>query len=305
MSAEEALGPVDRPVFVIGTGRSGLSPVMDLIAYHRAFAWPSQYNDRWPGAPRVSALSRVVDLPPLDSALKHKRGVPKHAECYRLWNRCFPGFAEPFRDLRADDVTPRARDLFRKAVGGIMAHQGKSMFIAEYSGWSRIGFLREVFPGARFIHVVRDGRAVAHSYTTIDWWNGWEGIHRWRLGVPDDDVLVKLERYRYSFLALAAVYWKILIDNIIEASRPLPADDVLVVRYEDLVADPFKQATRCIEFCGLSDDARFRRHVRTVRIVDANNITMRIPPWRDSVDRAQVEMMNDLIGEELVQLGYL
>jgi hypothetical protein len=305
MSSEERREALDRPVFMIGTGRSGLSPLMDLVAYHHAFAWPSQYNDRWPGVPRVSALSRIVETAPLDSRVKYKRGLPKHAECYRLWNRCFPGFAEPFRDLRADDVTPRAREQFRTAVSAIMTHQGKSKFIAEYSGWSRIGFLREVFPGARFIHVVRDGRAVAHSYTTIDWWNGWEGIHRWRLGVPDDAVLAKLERYRYSFLALAAVYWKILIDNILEASRSLPSDDVLLVRYEDLVADPVKQATRCVEFCGLMDDARFRRHLRTVSIVDANNVTLRIPPWRDSLDRAQVEMMNDLIGEELAQLDYV
>jgi sulfotransferase family protein len=305
MSAEERPEGLDRPVFVIGTGRSGLSPVMDLVSYHRAFAWPSQYNDRWPGLPRVSALSRVVEVPPFDSSLKHRRGVPKHAEVYRLWNRCFAGFAEPFRDLRADDVTPRARKLFREAVGDIMRYQGKPAFIAEYSGWSRIGFLREVFPGARFIHVVRDGRAVAHSYTTIDWWNGWQGIHRWRLGLPDDDVRAKLERYGYSFLALAAVYWKILVDSILDASRQLPADDHLLIRYEDLVADPVKQATRCIEFCGLADDAAFRRHLRTVSIVDANTVTLRIPPWRESVDRAQVEMMNDLIGEELAQLDYL
>jgi hypothetical protein len=305
MNTEIDAEGIDRPVFVLGTGRSGLTPLMDLIAYHRAFAWPSQYNDRWPNVARVSALSRLVDVPPFRGPWKLTRVVPKHAESYKLWNRCYPGFAEPFRDLTFEDATEWSRTLFRDAVSGIMRYQRKPMFIAEYSGWSRMGFLRGIFPDAKFIHVVRDGRAVAHSYTNVEWWNGWQGIHRWRLGMPDDDVLAKLDHYRYSFLALAAVYWKILVSNIAEASREIPPEDVLVVRYEELVTDPHKEAQRCIEFCGLKDDRGFRRHLGTVSIVDANTKKLRIPPWRESLDSAQIEMMHDLIGDELARFSYL
>ena len=302
-----AAGPrIDRPVFVIGTGRSGLTPLMDLIAYHRAFGWPSQYNERWPRFPRVSALSRIVEVPPFDRRLKLRRGVPKHTEAYPLWNACFPGFAEPFRDLVAEDATPYAERRFRHAVGQILAHQRKPRFIAEYSGWSRIGFLRAIFPDARFIHIVRDGRAVAHSYTTVDWWNGWEGVYRWRLGLPDPETMGKLSGYGDSFLALAAVYWKILVRNISEAGRGLPEGDFLQVRYEDLVADPSKEARRCIEFAGLdAEDVRFTRHLRTVRIVDANRTQMRIPPWREAIDERQIAMFADLAGEELAEFHYL
>ncbi len=295
---------IDRPVFVIGTGRSGLSPLMDLISYHPAFAWPSQYHQRWPGVPRIATLSRVVELPALDSRLKFARGVPKHAETYRLWNACFPGFAEPFRDLVASDVTPYARTLFRRAVADIVRYQRKDRFIAEYSGWSRIGFLKEIFPDARFVHIVRDGRAVAHSYTNVEWWNGWQGVYRWRLGVPEPDLLAKLERYGNSFLALAAVYWKILVRNIMNAAAQLPAGDALLVRYEDLVADPEKEARRCVEFAGLEAEPRFIRHLRTVKIVDANRHRMRIPPWREALDASQLAMFEDLAGEELAEFGY-
>ncbi len=297
---------IDRPLFVIGTGRSGLTPLMDLIAYHPAFAWPSQYNERWPKVRALSALSRVVDVPPFDSRLKYRRGVPKHTEGYPLWARCFPGFAEPFRDLEAADVTPYAERQFRDTVADILRYQRKPRFVAEYSGWSRIAFLKAIFPDARFIHIVRDGRAVAHSYTNVDWWNGWEGVYRWRLGVPDQETLDKLEGYRYSFLALAAVYWRILVRNIMDRSRELPAGDFLLLRYEDLVADPEKEAFRCIEFAGLeADDGRFRRHLRSVRIVDANRHRMRIPPWREALDEEQIRMFADLAGDELAEFDYL
>jgi hypothetical protein len=298
--------PIDRPVFVIGTGRSGLSPLMDLVAYHPAFAWPSQYTDRWPSIARLSALSRVVEVPPFTSRLKFTRGVPTHAETYRLWNRCFPGFAEPYRDLVAGDVTSYAEKRFHGAVAGIVREQRKPRFIAEYSGWSRIAFLKRIFPDAMFVHIVRDGRAVAHSFTNVDWWDGWAGVHRWRIGMPDTAVLDKLERYDHSFLAIAAVYWKTLVANITERGSELPDGDFLVIRYEDLVAEPEKEARRVVEFVGLDPgDPRFQRHLGTVRIVDANVQAMRIPPWREAFDDEQLQMFEDVAGPELALFGYV
>ena len=296
---------VDRPVFVIGTGRSGLTPLMDLIAYHPAFAWPSQYNERWPDISALSALSRVADVPPFDTRLKFRRGVPKHTEAFAMWDRCFPGFSEPFRDLVAEDATTYAKERVRTRVAAILRYQRKSRFIAEYSGWSRIGFLRAIFPDARFIHVVRDGRAVAHSLTTVDWWDGWLGPHRWRIGPLDPGSTAELARYGSSFLALAAIYWKTLVRNISDKGRQLPGDDFLVVRYEDMVADPEKEAIRCIRFADLpEDDGRLIRHVRTVRIVDANRRKMRIPPWREALTSEEIDMLNDLTAEELSGFDY-
>lgn len=88
---------IEHPVFVIGTGRCGSTTLMDLIAYHPAFAWPSQYTARLPGLKRAAMFSKMVDLPVIGSRLKFKRFTPKHAENYEQWNRCFAGFAEPFR----------------------------------------------------------------------------------------------------------------------------------------------------------------------------------------------------------------
>ena len=302
----EGLPRIDRPVFVTGTGRSGLSPLMDLIAYHEAFAWPSQYNDRWPSRPALSLLSRMAELPVVRGRLKFARRVPKHAEAFRLWCWCFPGFAEPFRDLEASDVTPHVRRRFHQVVGAIMRYQRKARFIAEYSGWSRIGFLRGIFPDAKFIHIVRDGRAVVHSLLTVTWWDGWLGVHRWRIGPPGPDVMVVLERHGHSFTALAAAYWKILVANIADRGERLPQDDFLTVRYEDLVADPEKEARRCVAFAGLDpDDPAFLRHIRAVRIVDANHEHLRIPPWREAFDRRDLEAIEDVAGPELARFGYL
>ena len=297
---------IDNPIFVMGTGRSGLSPIMDLLAYHKAFAWPSQFNSRHPKNFKWSYLSRLVDLPFINSSRLKYRRFPIHVEAFPMWNNLFFGFRRPFRDLTADDVTPLVRSKFRDAVHKMMKYQGKPRFIAEYSGWSRIGFLKAIFPEAQFIHIVRDGRAVANSLTHVGWWAGWEGIYKWRWGQPDQELLEKWEHYDHSFLALAGIHWKILINNIVEQSNLLSADELLVVRYEDLVEEPFKEAYRCIEFCGLDPDCpRYTKHLQTVKIVNANQQKFRIPAWQGNMTKKQIDMLNDLLEKELVLFDYL
>lgn len=303
MSATEET--IDRPVFVIGTGRSGSTALMELIAYHEAFAWPSQYNDRWPRTHQWSLASRLVDLP-IVRTQRRLRFVPKHDEAFALWNSCYPAFARPFRDLVADDVTPYVRQRFRATVADVTRYQGKTRFITKYTGWSRIAFVRAIFPDARFIHIVRDGRAVANSLLSVDWWQGWEGVYRWRWGVPSQEILDALARYDDSFLALAAVQWKILIRNICEKSSALPDKDVLVIRYEDLVSAPKREVKRFVDFCAPGKvDPRLAAHVAAFPMVDANTTARRIAPWQDNITKAQMDMLTDLIGEELEWFGYL
>jgi len=295
-----------NPVFVLGTGRCGLTPLMRLIAYHPEFAWPTPYNSRWPKRYAVSLLSRVVDLPLLNSRAKYWRYMPKHDESYEFWRRHYLGFVEPFRDLVAEDVTPSVRRSIRTAVSEVTRYQGKKLFIGEYSGWSRIGFLDAIFPDARFIHLVRDGRAVANSYTNTAWWRGWHGVHRWRWGMPAPELMDLLDKYDHSFLALAAIHWKILVTNILEKSKALPEERLLLVRYEDLVKDPGETVNRCLSFLGLDEDSkRFRRHLSTVDIVDANSTSFRIQPWRENMSPDQVQMLDDILGEDLARFGYV
>ena len=298
----------DRPAFVIGTGRCGLSPLMDLIAYHPDFAWPSQYLDRFPARISLAGLSRVVDWPLLRSRLKFalRPYVPSHDEAWGFWRQLYPGFPEPFRDLTADDVTPHVRERIRHAAEDVTRYQGKKRFLAEYSGWSRIDFMREIFPRAQFIHIVRDPRAVVNSFVNVDYWRGYEGTKKWRWGEPPDELREALEKYNHSFLALAAVQWKMLIANLLDRSAGLPPEDLLLVRYEDLVADPRDQARRCIEFLGSNPGLdRYQKHLARTKIVDANRETFRIPSWRESMTARQITMLEDLLSDELAHFGYV
>jgi len=291
--------------FVIGTGRSGLTPLMDLIAYHNDFAWPSQYNNKFPQKYYLSFLSRLVEIPLFNSTIKYKRFIPKHEEAYDFWNNSYRGFRRPFRDLTSNDVNYVVRNNFQEAVSNILFYQKKSYFIAEYSGWSRIDFMREIFPNAKFIHIVRDGRAVANSLTNVGYWMGWEGIYKWRWGLLDKELRDLWRKYDNSFLALAAIQWKILVNNIKENIELLPKENYLIIKYEDMVKFPIEIANNCLDFLGVdSQDKKFKKHLSTMKIIDANTKQLRIPPWKTSMTKKQIFMLNDILEEELKYYNY-
>jgi hypothetical protein len=218
----------------------------------------------------------------------------------------FRGFRRPFRDLYDFDVTNTTKDRFRTTIRNIMKYQGKNHFIAEYSGWSRIGFFNEIFSECKFIHIIRDGRAVANSLNDVFYWLGWEGIHKWRWGILPDDLFQIWERYNYSFLALAAIQWKVLINNIHEQSKNISSNRFLTIRYEDLVNNPVSIANQCVNFMGLDCGLKnFSNHLKKVKIIDANNETFRIPSWKQSLKKEHIDMLNDILREELDKFSYI
>jgi hypothetical protein len=96
------------------------------------------------------------------------------AECYPFWEHHCNGFSAPYRDLVASDVTEKTKLPVRAAVSELTTEQ-KDRLLLKITGWPRISFLSEIFVGAKFVHVVRDGRAVVNSQLATYFWNGWSG----------------------------------------------------------------------------------------------------------------------------------
>ena len=298
----------DAPIFVMGTGRCGLTPLMDVIAYHKDLAWPSQYLNRpyLTNKLFLAYLSRIADWRIFNSSKKHTSYFfPKHSEATILYNSCFNGFSSPYRDLRDDDVTSNASRKFKIMTERIIKYQDKKRFIAEYSGWSRIGFLKNIFPKAVFIHIVRDGRAVANSLINVDYWNGWGGTSKWLWGEPPLDYKKILDDYDYSFLALAAIQWKMTLNNIRSTSKLLDGNNFLEIRYEDLVKNPDSIAKKCLKFLNLDIECKiFKNNLKVAKIFDANKTKFRIRPWGESLDSNQIDMLNKILEKELGYYNY-
>jgi omega-hydroxy-beta-dihydromenaquinone-9 sulfotransferase len=204
------------------------------------------------------------------------------------------------RDLRADDVTPFVRRTLHAAFAEAVS-PARPRFFAKITGWSRIGYLNELFPDARFVHLVRDGRDVASSLLRVWFWKGWRGPENWHFGPlppPYHELWLNHDR---SFVVLAGLGWKLLVNSVEEAraALTLPADRFLQTRYEDFLGAPERELRRIAEFAGLEWHPHLRRAIREDGVRDQTG------RHRKDLSKHQAEDLTRVLEPELEGYGYL
>lgn len=283
------------PIFMVGSGRSGSSVFHDILSHHPHIAWLSEICNRYPKRPWANKLIVRLSHASLVGQLVRRRFGP--GECYSFWEYYARGFRTPFRDLLAEDATEKQQVALRQALTRAHASD-RDKLLVKLTGWPRIGFLRKIFPGAKFIHLVRDGRAVANSLLSVDWWWGWRGPGNWRFGDLGELDRSDWERNRQSFVALAGIEWKLILAAVEQARASLAPDTFLQIRYEDLCADPVAVVHRAMEFFNVPRSATFERHVSNRNLVNRND------KWKQHLTEGQQQVLMDVIGPQLLRYGY-
>jgi hypothetical protein len=183
---------------------------------------------------------------------------------------------------------------FADAVRQIFALYARSKGKARYADKTpehvrAIPRLASLFPEARFVHVIRDGRDVALSLLDMGWGP--------------------------QTVAAAALYWRQRVELGIKAGRVLPSR-YREVKYEDLVADPEGVVRSLCEFLELSFDGRMLRYFERAEEVVAEtgfphqHRRLTLPPaaglrdWRRSMASEDVALFEVLAGDVLGEVGY-
>ncbi len=298
----------ERPIFFIGMGRSGSTLIFEILAVHPDLAWFTQYLNRAPEHPWLSVLSRLADLGP--AFRRRPPGSPvrsprlerlriRPAEAYGVWRR-YSG-KKFLRDyLIGVRATAEERAQLRSLVTKVARYQGKRRLAAKITGPARIEYLTSVFPDAYFVHLVRDGRAVAESLLRRDFWRDTFRMREpaWRNGLSEDE-LARWRQLGEDPVVLAAIQWRAVVRGARREAESFAPGRYLEVRYEDFVADPGGIVDRIADFCGLRSSARMHRFLeREVCLRDATTT------WREALSPRQVELLDELIGDTLRELGY-
>jgi hypothetical protein len=158
--------------------------------------------------------------------------------------------------------------------------------------------LHQLWPKAKIVHLIRDGRDVALS--AINWTR-------------------KAGKLRSLFptwsehpVATAAAWWKWHVEPARDFGRSLGKNLYCELHYEELIANPEKESARLCVFLGLPfEPAMLRFHEGRTRIeagLDAKNAWRPITPglrnWRQQMAPEAVELFEAVAGGLLHELGY-
>ena len=153
-----------------------------------------------------------------------------------------------------------------------------------------VDLLASALPEARFVHLVRDGRDVVAS------------VREHLLG-PES-------------LPAAIDYWRDRVNAGRRAGATIGAERYLEIRYEDLVADPEPVLRDVCSFLDLAyTDAMLGYTARADQVIagvwDARNHegvarppTAGVRDWRTTMSRPDVQLVDELAGDLLDELGY-
>lgn len=280
--------PGDPYLFVVGCPRSGTTLLQRMLDSHPqlAVAYDSLFI---PAAVR----GQPDKNPPVSATL-----VDRIESFHR-----FPRLGLPEGVVK--HLAPLARDyagLVRQIYDAFAEMHGKDLGGEKSPGYVRhMPMLHTLFPDARFIHLVRDGRNVALSL--LDW------------GKASKRPKGPARKYRLwndSPIAVCALWWARKAGRGRRDADQLPPDRYTEVSYERLVDRPESTLRELSDFLGLpySDDMVhfYRGKMRSGEGLSAKSAwqpaTRGIRDWRRSMEPGDVELFEALAGDWLNAFGY-
>jgi hypothetical protein len=260
------------PVFVVGSPRSGTSLTCRLLRGYLgvSFGTESQFIVRY-----HQRLRRYGDLAVETNLVRLLTDINRE----RFFRRTCHNWGWV---LDRQDVL---RSIAERTYSGVL----RAIFtqLADYNGMTRWGdktpeysahlpLLRQLFPDAQFIHVVRDGRDVALS------------LRKTSFGPKNPYV--------------AAQQWAGAMARIRTFGRSVPAAQFMEIRYETLTERPCESLESIAAYLGVVDPnyglALWRDELR------AEVIAHNSSKWRAAMPRRDVEIFEATAGGALAESGY-
>jgi hypothetical protein len=213
------------PFFLLGAARSGTTLLRLMLNHHPRLAVP----------PESHFLLPVLAEIPIGRALT-PREVERAADLivqhprFRTWHVPEGLLRSELARLGAVGLAELVDRVYRLEISRTDKPRWGDKTPAYSPLWSR---LAELFPGALFLHLIRDGRDVSASLARV----GWHGR-------------TEYERARY---------WASRVEMAHDCLRRLGPERCLLVRYEDLVRGPEDTLRAICRFLGEGFDPEMLR----------------------------------------------
>jgi len=185
----------------------------------------------------------------------------------------------------------------------------KTLVVKNVNSSVRIPFIKKLFPHARFVHVIRDGRDVACSLGRGNegsmWMHtkptGWNNLQK---------KIVGPER--------GAWIWNTIINTVKEDVKKLPSENFYEIRYEDLVTNPEKTMQMLFNILGLPFEEPQKQLCQKVSNQQKKEYltntysddwatfdhSVRIGRYKENLTPEMLGRVNSILGKTNSELGY-
>lgn len=244
---------ITEPIFIIGCNRSGTTLLFRNLSMHPDL-WSlyvesqDEFYRYWPIHPERG--DRLVDPPTATTRSALRRDLYRRAHNKERWG-----------DVPVLGWLPAK--VFQRPLGRLYKRPPIRLVEKTPANALRIPLLVDVFPGARFLFIVRRGEDVVSSL--MEGWKNWSGtpegkpweFTKWHYLVPPG----WREWIHRPLEEICTFQWIQATETAAADLQRYAPDRCLQLRHEDLIGDPEDEYDRIREFCGLRPSPSFARVV--------------------------------------------
>lgn len=272
-------------LFVVGCPRSGTTLLQRMLDNHPSLAVANDTHF----IPRVVEGVPVGVDPPL---------TPELIERVRTYKRFYRMELENTAVHEAAERSGSYREFVSALYSEYGRLRGKPLAGEKTPDYvRRVPFLHAMFPWAKTIHIIRDGRDVALS--VLEW-------------AREDRGPGRLKVWWEEPVAVSALWWRWQVETGRRDGGELGPDLYHEVKYEDLVAHPETLLRELAGFLSLSfsSDMLAYHEGRVRREPGLSAKKAWLPPtsglrnWRAGMSQRDLELFEALAGDTLSELGY-
>ena len=266
------------PFFIVGVQRSGTTLLRLILNAHSEIAIPEEASFLKPLL-KADWIRKPITGKKLHKLVSYLRAN----EQFRLWNFN----REPLLQKLASKKSTTIKEVMDIMYSNYAQHEEKSSWGDKSLFFGSMELLHEMFPKARFIHIVRDGRDVFYSWRKMD---------------PAK-----------SHPAVMALDWKFKIHLIERSMKNIPLSNILVIRYEDLLINPDKTLRNVCKFLNIKFDEKMlkfhqsskkyigKHHSELIfKAIDDSNISK----WKNLLTQEEMKIYQTVAINSLQKYGY-
>lgn len=246
------LKQVEKPIFIIGTGRSGTTILGVILSIHRDIGFLNEPKALWHA---IYSKEDVIGNYDVGSGL------------YRLGT---------------EDVTNEVKQAAHRLFSAYLTATFSKRLVDKYPELIfRVPFVRAIFPDAKFIFLVRNGwdtccsienwskrKEVQVNSDVHNWWG--VNSYKWKLIVnqliaydPIFSEIISVISELDTHSDMAAIEWIVTMkEGLYQTEKN--SECIHMLRYEDLVENPREVLSKLLVFCELPFDNKLFSYAQRI-----------------------------------------